>query len=120
MKNLLAASMFGLTALAMSGAALAQNAGGFTGPSVEIITVEQAKGLSDDTFVILRGNIQKKIGDEIYVFSDGTGTINIEIDDEDWNGLTVGPDEVVEIQGEIDKGWSSVEIDVDTVSKPQK
>ena len=90
---------------AVSGIALqtetmaAQNRGGFTGPSVEVITVEQAKNMNDDAFVILRGSI------------------NIEIDEDEWNGLNVGPEDVVEIRGEVDKGWSTLEIDVDRISK---
>ncbi len=36
-----------------------------------------------------------------------TGTIKIEIDDEDWNGVTVGKDDVVQIQGEVDKSWTA-------------
>ena len=50
---------------AVSGIALqtetvaAQNQGGFTGPSVEVITVEQAKNMNDDAFVILRGSIKQ-------------------------------------------------------------
>ena len=85
---------------AVSGIALqtetvaAQNQGGFTGPSVEVITVEQAKNMNDDAFVILRGSIKQNVGDDIYVFTD-----------------------VVEIRGEVDKGWSTLEIDVDRISK---
>lgn len=104
-------------ALSSEGYAKQNNGGGFTGPSVEIITVEQAKGMSDDTFVVLQGNIKQNIGDELYVFTDSSGSINIEIDDDDWNGVSVGPDDLVEIRGEIDKGWTSIEIDVDQVRK---
>ena len=95
----------------------AQNQGGFTGPSVEVITVEQAKNMNDDAFVILRGSIKQNVGDDIYVFTDGTGSINVEIDEDEWNGLNVGPVDVVEIRGEVDKGWSTLEIDVDRISK---
>mgnify|MGYP000009413373 FL=1 len=108
---------------AVSGIALqtetmaAQNQGGFTGPSIEVITVEQAKNMNDDAFVILRGNIKQNVGDDIYVFTDGTGSINVEIDEDEWNGLNVGPEDVVEIRGEVDKGWSTLEIDVDRISK---
>lgn len=93
--------------------------GGFSGPGVEVdvITIEQAKGMRDDTPVVLRGKIQQKIGDELYVFSDDTGTVNIEIDDDDWMGLTVGPDDLVEITGEVDKGWTKMEIEVDQIQK---
>lgn len=108
---------------AVSGIALqtetvaAQNQGGFTGPSVEVITVEQAKNMNDDAFVILRGSIKQNVGDDIYVFTDGTGSINVEIDEDEWNGLNVGPEDVVEIRGEVDKDWSTLEIDVDRISK---
>lgn len=104
-------------AISSNSCAKSDNGGGFTGPSVEIITVEQAKGMSDDTFVILQGNIKQNIGDELYVFTDASGSINIEIDDDDWNGVSVGPDDLVEIRGEIDKGWTTLEIDVDQVRK---
>ena len=108
---------------AVSGIALqtetvaAQNQGGFTGPSVEVITVEQAKNMNDDAFVILRGSIKQNVGDDIYVFTDGTGSINVEIDEDEWNGLNVGPEDVDENRGEVDKGWSTLEIDVDRISK---
>ena len=114
------AVLLATTAILTGTEAMAKKDGGFTGPSIEVITIEQAKGMSDDTFVILRGNITQNIGDELYVFTDGTGTINIEIDDEDWNGQNVGPEDLIEIRGEIDKGWTSIEIDVDSVSKIDK
>lgn len=96
--------------------------GGFTGPGtdVSVITIEQAKGLNDDAIVILRGNIQKKIGNEMYLFTDGTGSINIEVDDDDWMGQNIGPDDLVEIKGEVDKGWTKIEIDVDQIQKVSK
>lgn len=90
-------------------------AGGFTGPGVEIISVSDALGKSDDTYVVLKGNIQQSLGDDIYVFTDGTGIINVEIDEDDWNGLNVSPNDVIIIKGEVDKGWNSIEIDVDEV-----
>ena len=33
--------------------------------------------MNDDAFVILRGNIKQNVGDDIYVFTDGTGSINV-------------------------------------------
>ena len=119
-KTLLAA--VAVSAVALSSAAFAgsdNSNGGFTGPGTEItvVSVQEAKGMNDDAVVVLQGNIQKKIGDELYLFSDGKETIAIEIDDDDWNGLNVGPDDVVEITGEVDKGWTSIEIDDDQIKK---
>lgn len=118
-------SALAVSAVALSSAAFAasdNSNGGFTGPGSEvaIVSVQQAKGMNDDAMVILQGNIQKKVGDELYLFSDGNDTIMVEIDDEDWNGLSIGPNDVVEISGEVDKGWTSIEIDVDQIKKVNK
>ncbi|MFR8205759.1 MAG: NirD/YgiW/YdeI family stress tolerance protein [Alphaproteobacteria bacterium] len=43
--------------------------------------------------------------------------MDIEIDDKDWRGLVVGPDDVVIIEGEVDKGWTKLEIEVDNIRK---
>ena len=95
-------------------------AGGFTGPSGAVTTVANAKSLRDDTWVTLRGKIVERISDDLYVFKDATGTVNVDIDHKRWNGVTVTPQDVVEIQGEVDKDWNSVEIDVKQITKVAK
>ncbi|TKU58874.1 YgiW/YdeI family stress tolerance OB fold protein [Citrobacter sp. wls711] len=92
-------------------------AGGFVGPNGSSTTVESAKSLRDDTWVTLRGNIVERISDDLYLFKDASGTVNVDIDHKRWNGLTVTPQDVVEIQGEVDKDWNSVEIDVKQITK---
>ncbi|NDO79881.1 TIGR00156 family protein [Citrobacter sp. NCU1] len=94
--------------------------GGFVGPNGSSTTVESAKSLRDDTWVTLRGNIVERISDDLYLFKDATGTVNVDIDHKRWNGVTVTPQDVVEIQGEVDKDWNSVEIDVKQVTKVAK
>ena len=94
--------------------------GGFLGPNGSSTTVESAKSLRDDTWVTLRGNIVERISDDLYLFKDATGTINVDIDHKRWNGVTVTPQDTVEIQGEVDKDWNSVEIDVKQISKVSK
>ena len=83
------------------------------------MTVEQAKKMSDDTWVTLQGTIESQVSKEHYLFRDATGTINIDIDDKRWNGLTVTPKDKVEIEGEVDKDFNSVEIDVKRIRKIQ-
>ena len=92
-------------------------AGGFTGPSGAVTTVANAKSLRDDTWVTLRGTITERISDDLYKFQDASGVINVDIDHKRWNGVTVGPQDTVEIQGEVDKDWNSVEIDVKQIRK---
>lgn len=94
-----------------------QPQGGFVGPSGSKTTVEKAKTLSDDTWVTLTGKVEQRIGGDDYIFRDSTGTINVDIDQKRWNGQTITPQDTVQIEGEIDKDWNSVEIDVKRVSK---
>ena len=91
--------------------------GGFSGPNAGVVTIEKAKTMSDDTWVTLRGNIEQRIGGDHYTFRDATGTINVDIDHKRWNGLTITPKDTVELYGEIDKDWNSVELDVKQVTK---
>lgn len=90
--------------------------GGFKGPSISETTVIKAKDLSDDTWVILTGKITKKIGDELYVFEDSTGAINVDIDKKRWRGQTITPENTVRIEGKMDKEWTSTEIDVKQIT----
>ena len=96
------------------------NKGGFTGPKdgTDVsVSVADAKNMKDEAYVTLKGKIVKKIGSEKYLFEDQSGSIDIEIDDKDWRGLVVGPDDVVIIEGEVDKGWTKLEIEVDNIRK---
>ena len=65
----------------------------------------------------LEGKIEKQLGHEKYQFSDGTGTIVLDIDDKRWRGLTVGPEDTVVITGELDKDFTSLEIEVKKIVK---
>jgi len=121
MKTLLIATAF-ISAFAVYGAnaafepAATPAAGGFKGPGVQASTVKQALSYKDDTPVVLTGKIERALGDEKYLFTDGTGSVTVEIDDEDWHGITVTPNDTVVISGEVDKGFSKTEIDADSVT----
>ncbi|WP_342323561.1 YgiW/YdeI family stress tolerance OB fold protein [Kosakonia sp. BYX6] len=112
-----AANQGGFTGPGSTQQTSSQQNGGFTGPNGSKATVESAKSLRDDAWVTLSGNIVERISDDTYLFKDATGTINVEIKDKRWNGVTVGPQDKVEIQGEVDKDWNSVEIDVKEIRK---
>ena len=86
--------------------------GGFTGPGPDLVTVAQASSMSDDARVAIKGSIVKSLGGEHYLFQDGTGSIEVEIDHDIWRGLQVGPNDVVIIYGEVEKEWMHREIDV--------
>ncbi|WP_029789896.1 MULTISPECIES: YgiW/YdeI family stress tolerance OB fold protein [Vibrio] len=103
------------TTLALiSGSALAA----FSGPETAAIsTVKAAQNASDDSYVLLTGNIVQALGNETYLFKDNTGEIQVEIDNEDWMGQDVSPQDRVAIRGEVDSEWTKTQIDVDTIQK---
>lgn len=85
-----------------------------------IVTVAQAKKMRDDTPVIVQGNIVQRMGDEKYLFRDGTDSVIVEIDDEDWGGVEVRTSDTVKLYGEVDSGLFKTEIDVDRIEKIEK
>lgn len=91
--------------------------GGFIGPNASVTTVAKAKELKDDSWVTLTGHIEQRVGDDKYLFRDDTGAITVEIDNRRWNGQTVSPTDRVEIQGEVDKDFNSVELDIKQIHK---
>lgn len=113
MKNkiLLASLIFASSSL------FGQSQGGFTGATISKITVIEAKKLSDDTPVVLEGNIIKHLGSDKYMFKDETGDITVEIENTKWNGVTAGENDKVILYGEVDKDWNSLEIEIDKVMK---
>ncbi len=115
--TVICASLLGLTTIVSAQAQPTIQQGGFSGPSINVSTVKQAKTLKDDSPVVLKGHIIQNIGKEKYIFKDATGTITVEIDQEDWHGVQVSPSDLVEISGEVDKEWNKIEIDVFQVKK---
>lgn len=119
MKKFLAATMVLFSAATFANTAEQTTTGGFQGPSSNRyeMTVKQALDLSDDDKVSLTGYITESLGDEKYTFKDETASIVIDIDNDDWNGLTVTPDMKVNIQGEIDKDlMREYKVDVDVIN----
>ncbi len=91
--------------------------GGFVGGNETIASVKQVKEMRDDVPVIVQGKILQRMGGDKYLFEDATDSITVEIDDEDWRGQTVTPNDTVKLYGEVDSGLFKTEIDVDYVEK---
>ena len=116
MKKIFALTLLMLS-LVMTTNAIAKNKGGFKGPGTKSTTVVDAHKLNEDTPVTLKGKIEKSLGGDKYQFNDGTGIIVIEIDDDEWEGLIVTPNNIIEITGEIDKNMMSAPtVDVESIT----
>lgn len=92
-------------------------AGGFQGPmsGVQADTVKKALDASDDTPVMLTGNItERQAGsDDKYLFKDSTGQVVVDIDHKVFAGRTVTPQTRVRLSGKVDKDlMGPTEIDV--------
>lgn len=103
-----------LLAPLFSTAALASS---YTGPGAQpVTTVAAANEAADDTPVQLQGFVTKKINnDDKYEFKDDTGTITVEIDNEDLPATPFNDKTRVKLTGEVEKNLMSREVDVDVV-----
>ncbi len=91
--------------------------GGFVGGAETIVTVKQVNEMRDDVPVIVKGNIVQRMGDDNYLFEDATGSITVEIDDDEWRGQTITPTDTVKLYGDVDRGIFKTEIEVNYVEK---
>ena len=69
-----------------------------------IVTVEQIPAMRDNQNVVMTGYIVESLGDEMYVFQDSTGAINVEIEPVILGEMVIVPNTKMKIKGEIDKG----------------
>ncbi len=108
-----------VSALAIPAAVQAQ----YVGPSTQktpLTVAEVLKNPVDDQQVVLRGHLIKKVGNEKYLFSDGTGEIRVEIEAEDFPVQKIDDKTLIVIRGEVESDFlKSPEIDVDTISIAQ-
>ncbi|MEG3129088.1 YgiW/YdeI family stress tolerance OB fold protein [Pantoea cypripedii] len=97
--------------------AVQSHSGGFQAGNTSVVTVKQAEEMKDDSWITVRGSLEKQIGKEDYLFRDETGSMKVEIDHKHWNGQTISPKDRVELTGELDKDFNAIELDVKQVNK---
>ncbi|MDO9406493.1 MAG: NirD/YgiW/YdeI family stress tolerance protein [Polaromonas sp.] len=88
----------------------------YTGPSsVPLMTVKQVLDTGkDDQHARLQGRIVSHDGSKNYTFADDSGRMPVEISTKRFPpGQPIGVEQRVEIVGEIDKGFRSMEFEVD-------
>ncbi|WP_330543237.1 NirD/YgiW/YdeI family stress tolerance protein [Aeromonas hydrophila] len=109
------ASVIGLlTLMSISSFAMAA----YTGPQEQNkVSVAQLKDLADDSWATLEGKLVKQLGGENYMFRDASGEVEVEVDQDVWRGIEVGPDDLIRIRGEVDHSWNKTEVEVESLEK---
>jgi uncharacterized protein (TIGR00156 family) len=82
------------------------------------VTVNEARNLSHDSWVVLTGNIIYSLPPpHDYTFRDSSGEITIDIGPKEWRGLSVGESDRVEISGEVKIQRWQVSVNVHAIRK---
>ena len=66
----------------------------------------------DDQQFFLKGKITKQVKKDKFLFTDGTGEVVLEIEDEDWDGVDIQQDEEFIVKAQVDvkdKGTKELE-----------
>ncbi len=84
-----------------------------------VAAIQSAGPYIDDAQVSLTGKLGQQVGEDYFQFSDGTGTITIEIDHEDLWRMQIKPNTRVMIYGEVDFEGYGATIDVDMIRRAQ-
>ena len=116
-------SFFFFVALAVgSVAALATgpaSQGGYSGPGPAVMSVQDVLTMRDNAPVVMRGHIVQHLGKDKYLFRDASGTIRVDIGSDRWPTQAINPNNLIELHGDVDKDWNSVEVEVKRVVKLQ-
>jgi uncharacterized protein (TIGR00156 family) len=81
------------------------------------MTVQQAKTMHDGASVSLRGNLLRKVGEDVYEFRDKSGQIQVHIPMAIFDGRQVSPDELVGISGSLDTKQKPARVKVTHLQK---
>lgn len=113
MNKILIAAIFGLSALA--GTVQAGSDHDYRQPWV---SVAQALYMEDDRKIRLTGYVIEQIDDEKYLFQDGTGTMVVEIDDDQWRGIRASSRTQLTVWGELDQDDDdAAELEVERIKR---
>lgn len=82
------------------------------------VTVAEAKQLADETAVTLSGVIVKRIRGDHFQLNDGSGSIDIDVDDDFWKPMGLKAGDQVKVMGKVDtQSGQSANIDVVKIEK---
>lgn len=97
---------------AVSGANAADSAKQITKP---VTNVADASNMPEDTIIYIQGTLTQNLGNEMYIFTDDSGNITVEIDDDLMKGQSFTPNMAVIITASIDKEGNVTSLDAEEV-----
>ena len=77
--------------------------------------VADAANMPEDTIIYIQGNLTQSLGDEMYIFTDDSGNITVEIDDGLMKGQTFVPNMAVIITASVDKESNVTSLDAEEI-----
>lgn len=110
MKKISRAALFFAATLPLAGRLQAAPAYEYTRTTVKWVTEHKDDFSQDNRFITLVGRVTGRLGDETYLFTDGTGTIRL-----DSEKFELPPNQPIVITGRIDEAWfgfGHLEVDV--------
>ncbi len=85
------------------------------------VSVSAIAKLKDETAVTLKGTLLKHLNEDHYEFSDGTGVILLDIDDDLWKASNIKAGDKVQVVGEVDTHrYKPTDIEVVKIEKVLK
>lgn len=102
MKKILCAVVGGFVLLSANTSFAKSDAAILKEAEKNVVTIAQAKKLSDESGVTIKGKITKHIAGDDFELGDSTGTINIDVDDDLWKPLNLKVGDLVHVVGEVD------------------
>ncbi|WP_429946191.1 NirD/YgiW/YdeI family stress tolerance protein [Bibersteinia trehalosi] len=90
---------------------------GFFDENNAVKSVKDLPAAKDKSFVLLEGNITKRVGKKDFIFKDATGEVEIEVSRRAWQGQTITPTDRIQIRGVLDKEWDKAEVEVMEIIK---
>lgn len=80
-----------------------------------VTQVADASNMAEDTIIYIQGNLTQSLGDEMYIFTDDSGNITVEIDDDLMQGHTFTPNMAVIITASVDKEGNVTSLDAEEI-----
>ncbi|WP_296305326.1 NirD/YgiW/YdeI family stress tolerance protein [uncultured Desulfovibrio sp.] len=86
--------------------------GGYTTTDETVLSARDALTRGDGSWVMLRGNISRRVGEKEYVFTDASGSADVRIGQKAWQGARISAEDTVLLYGKVRRHWEHTFIDI--------